>query len=62
VTVERLLDAGDPVAAVRWTRGRQGGIPFDVAIAQVWTVRGAQAPRFEASIDTPAIRQALGSR
>jgi len=61
VTVERFIDAGDHVAVVGRTRGhtRNGGVPFDVAIVHVWTVRDARISRFEAYIDTPAMLAAL---
>ena len=46
------------------TRGRprRGRVAFDVAVAHVWTVRDGQISRFEAYIDTPAMREALGLR
>lgn len=64
VTVERLIDAGDHVAAVGRTRGHvlASGAEFDVAIVRVWTVRDDGVSRFEAHIDTPAMREALGLR
>ena len=42
------------------TRGARGAA-FDVAIAHVWTVRDGRVSRFEAYIDTPAMREALSS-
>ena len=64
VTVERLIDAGDHVVAVGRTRGhtRPGGVAFDAAIAHVWTVLDGRVTRYEAYIDTPAMREALGLR
>lgn len=58
VSVERFIDAGDHVAAIGRTRGHvlAGGAAFDVAIA----VRDDRVSRFEAYIDTPAMREALG--
>jgi len=62
--VEHLIEAGDHVAMVGRTRGRprRGRVAFDVAVAHVWTVRDGQISRFEAYIDTPAMREALGLR
>jgi len=64
VAVERFIEAGDHVAVVGRTRGhtRSGGVPFDVAIVHVWTVRDARISRFEAYIDTPAMLAALAVR
>ena len=63
VTVERFIDAGDHVAAVGRTRGRTraGSAAFDLAVVHVWTVRDARIARLEVYIDTPAMREALGS-
>jgi ketosteroid isomerase-like protein len=63
VTIERYIDAGDHVAAVGRTRGhvRAGGAPFDVPVVHVWTVRDQRIARLEVYIDTPAMREALGS-
>ncbi len=64
VAVDRFIDAGDHVAAVGRTRGHvlASGAAFDVAIAHVWTLRDDRVARFEAYIDTPAMREALGLR
>ena len=63
VSIERFIDAGDHVAAVGRTRGRTraGGAAFDLAVVHVWTVRDARITRLEVYIDTPAMREALGS-
>jgi uncharacterized protein len=63
VTIERLIDAGDHVAAVGRTRGhvRASGAAFDAAVVHVWTVRGGRITRLEVYIDTPAMQAALGS-
>jgi ketosteroid isomerase-like protein len=63
VTIERFVDAGDHVAAVGRTRGRTrgGGAAFDLAVVHVWTVRATRIARLEVYIDTPGMRQALGS-
>jgi ketosteroid isomerase-like protein len=63
VTIERFIDAGDHVAAVGRTRGRThaGNVAFDLAVVHVWTVRDTRIARLEVYIDTPAMRQALGS-
>jgi ketosteroid isomerase-like protein len=63
VTIERFIDAGDHVAAVGRTRGRTRarGASFDLAVVHVWTVRNDRIARLEVYIDTPAMREALGS-
>ena len=63
VTIERFIDAGDHVVAVGRTRGRTrtGNAAFDLAVVHVWTVRDTRIARLEVYIDTPAMRQALGS-
>ena len=63
VTIERLIDAGDHVAAVGRTRGhiRASGAAFDAAVVHVWTVRDGRITRLEVYIDTPAMQAALGS-
>lgn len=63
VTIERFVDAGDQVVAVGRTRGRTraGDAAFDLAVVHVWTVRDTRIARLEVYIDTPAMRQALGS-
>ena len=63
VTIERFIDAGDHVAAVGRTRGhtRASGVPFDLAVVHVWTVRDTRIARLEVYINTPAMREALGS-
>ncbi len=62
VTIERFIDAGDHVAVGR-TRGRTraGGVAFDLAVVHVWTVRDGRLAGLEVYIDTPAMREALGS-
>jgi hypothetical protein len=64
VSIERFIDAGDHVAAMGRTRGRTraGGVAFDLAVVHVWTVQDGQITRLEVYIDTPAMREALGSR
>jgi uncharacterized protein len=63
VTIERLIDAGDHVAAVGRTRGhvRASGAAFDAAVVHVGAVRGGRITRLEVYIDTPAMQAALGS-
>jgi ketosteroid isomerase-like protein len=63
VTIERFIDAGDHVAAVGRTRGhaRPGGVAFGLAVVHVWTIRDERLARLEVYIDTPAMREALGS-
>jgi uncharacterized protein len=63
LSVERLIDAGDHVAAIGRTRGhiRASGAAFDAAVVHVWTVRDERLGRLEVYIDVPAMREALGS-
>jgi ketosteroid isomerase-like protein len=63
LSVERLIDAGDHVAAIGRTRGhiRASGAAFDAAVVHVWTVRDARLAGLEVYIDTPPMRAALGS-
>jgi ketosteroid isomerase-like protein len=59
---ERLFADGDGhVVQVGRTRGtvRATGAGFDVAEVHVWTVRDGLVQRYEAYLDTPAMRAAL---
>ena len=59
---ERLFGDGDGhVVQVGRTRGtvRATGAAFDVAEVHLWTVRDGLVHRFEAYLDTPAMRAAL---
>jgi len=61
VTVERLIDSGDHVVVLGWTRGtvNANGAPFDVPISHVWEVRDGKAKSVLFCIDTPTMRAAL---
>jgi ketosteroid isomerase-like protein len=63
VTIECFIDAGDHVAAIGRTRGhiRANGAAFDAAVVHVWTVRDGRLAGLEVYIDTPTMREALGS-
>ena len=59
---ERLFaDGAGHVVQVGRTRGtvRATGTPFDVAEVHVFTLAGGRVTRFEAYVDTPALRAAL---
>lgn len=59
---ERLFaDGAGHVVQVGRTRGtvRATGVPFDVAEVHVFTLAGGRITRFEAYVDTPAMRAAL---
>ena len=62
VEPEEFVEAGDRVVAVGRTRGRVRvtGEEFDVRAVHVWALRGGKVVRFEAYIDTPKMREALG--
>jgi len=62
VSPEEFIAAGDRVAVTGHIRGhvRATGTPFDLRIVHIWTVRDGLAARFEAYIDTPGMRRALG--
>ena len=61
VTLERCVDAGDPVVAIGRTRGtvNGSGTGFDVAVAHVWTLRDGKIVRVEYFIDNPPMLAAL---
>ncbi len=61
VEVERLIDAGEHVVALGWTRGtvKATGVAFDVPVAHVWQVRDGQLLRFQPYIDNPKMLAAL---
>lgn len=63
VEVEEMISAGDRVVVIGRTRGtvREGGATFDIRAVHVWKVVGGKILRFEAYIDTPAMRAALGN-
>jgi ketosteroid isomerase-like protein len=61
LAVEEFVDAGDRVIVIGWTRGqvRATGATFNIRAVHVWTVKGGRAVRFEPSVDTPKMLEAL---
>jgi ketosteroid isomerase-like protein len=61
VTIERLIAAGDQVAAVGWTEGTVNatGAAFRVAVVHLWEVRAGKIVRVQFCIDHPAMFRAL---
>jgi hypothetical protein len=61
VTERLFADGAGRVVQVGRTRGtvRASGAAFDVPEVHVWTVAGGRVRRFEAYLDTPALREAL---
>lgn len=59
---ERLIGAGDRVAAVGWTHGtvRANGASFRVPVAHVWTVLDGVVARAEFLIENAKMLEALG--
>jgi len=60
---ERIIDDEEGhVVQIGHTRGRvkATGREFDVPETHVWTVEGGKVTRYEAYIDTPKMREALG--
>jgi hypothetical protein len=63
VTTERFIaDEDNHVVAIGRTRGHvvATGREFDVPETHVWTLKSGKVVRFEAYIDTPLMRKALG--
>jgi ketosteroid isomerase-like protein len=62
VEPDELVEAGERVVAVGRTRGtvRATGEEFDVRAVHVWKLREGKVVGFEAYIDTPKMREALG--
>ena len=63
VTIERMISAGDHVAAVGWTEGTVNvtGAAFRVPIVHLWEVRAGKAVRAQFCIDHPTMLQALAA-
>jgi ketosteroid isomerase-like protein len=61
VVTERLIDAGDHVIQVGFTRGtaRQTGKPFDVPEVHMWHIVDGKVKGFYAYIDHPAMLAAI---
>lgn len=59
---ERMVCAGDRVAAVGWTHGtvRASGADFRVPVVHVWTVRDGAVVRAEFLIENAKMLEALG--
>lgn len=62
VEPEEFVEAGESVVAVGRTRGRvrETDENFEVRAVHVWTLREGKVVEFEAYIDTPKMREALG--
>jgi ketosteroid isomerase-like protein len=62
VEPEEFVEAGESVVAVGRTRGRvrETDENFEVRAVHVWTLREGKVVGFEAYIDTPKMREALG--
>jgi uncharacterized protein len=62
VQIERLIDAGEQIAAVGRTVGkaRKTNLEFDVPVVHVWTFSEGQVVRFESFIDNATMLVALG--
>jgi hypothetical protein len=61
VTIERMISAGDHVAAIGWTEGTVNatGAAFRVPIVHLWEVRAGKGVRVQFCIDHPTMLQAL---
>lgn len=59
---ETFIPAGDDVAVVGRLKGKakKTGAEIDIPIVHVWTVRDGKFVKFQAWIDTPAMREAVG--
>lgn len=63
VTIERMISAGDHVAAVGWTEGTVNatGAAFRAPIVHLWEVHAGKAVRAQFCIDHPAMFPALAA-
>ncbi len=61
LTIERMISAGDQVAAVGWTEGTVNatGAAFRVPIVHLWEVQAGKAVRVQFCIDHPAMLHAI---
>ncbi len=61
---ERLIDAGDHVAAVGWTEGTVNatGARYRVPVVHLWRIRDGKIARAEFHIDNPMMLEALHQR
>ena len=62
VEPDEFIEAGERVVAMGHTRGRVRATDetFEVRAVHVWTLRERKVVGFEAYIDTPKMREALG--
>jgi ketosteroid isomerase-like protein len=61
--IERMISAGDHVAAVGWTEGKVNatGAEFRVPVVHLWEVRAGKAVRVQFCIDHPTMLPALAT-
>ena len=61
LAVEEFVDAGDKVIVIGSTRGRvrATGAQFNIRAVHIWRVKGGRGIRFEPSVDTPKMLEAL---
>lgn len=61
LSIERLIDSGDHVAAVGWTEGTVNatGAAHRVPIVHLWQIRDGQIARAQFFIDHPKMLEAL---
>jgi ketosteroid isomerase-like protein len=59
---DEYVEAGDRLVCLGYTRGsvRSNQNTFEVRAVHIWTIRVGKTIRFEAYIDVPAMRKALG--
>lgn len=62
LSLERLIDSGDHVAAVGWTEGtvKATHASYRVPLVHVWQVRNGRITRAQFFIDHPTMRKAIG--
>ena len=61
LTIDRLIDSADHVAAVGWTEGTVNGTgaAYRVPFVHLWQIRGGQVARGQFFIDHPKMHKAL---
>ena len=64
VTIDRLIDAGEHIAAIGWTSGTVNatGTGYRVPIAHIWKVRDGRVVQIQFFIDHPTMLAAIGPR
>jgi hypothetical protein len=62
LTIEEIVARGDRVLGmVRWTLvGKESGVPVELPIAHLWTMRGGRAVHMRGYVDRAEARSALG--